>query len=87
MFKPGYGLIITSRLARAAQTVLSIIGMAAVLAAITLLAAASPAWGPAPQLANRVPAKPAAAAQPAERLASSSMLRESGYAIAKDKLD
>lgn len=84
--QPREPIIIESPLARAVSTLLSVVGMFAVLAAITLLAAASPAWEPAPHGAE--PAAEQAAADGAPQSpASSPMLRASGFAMAKDKLD
>ncbi|MEO8152396.1 MAG: hypothetical protein ABI605_04945 [Rhizobacter sp.] len=65
---------------------LSAAWMLAVLVLVTLLAASSPAVRSAQRAAVRAPTQ-ASVVVPAEKRAPSPMLRESGYAIAKDKLD
>jgi len=59
---------------------------AALLLVAVLLAASSPAIESTSREALQASA-PASAVKLAEKRAPSSMLRESGYAIAKDKLD
>lgn len=79
-------IISKTRLARTVAAMLSATWMLAVLVLVTLLAASSPAVESAPRAALRVSTQ-ASVATAAEKRAPSPMLRESGYAIAKEKLD